>query len=393
MVQVLELVAGAVIVLLVIADVFLTVLYARIGAGILSMRIARATWWVVSRIARLFRSHHDKVLSFCGPIILVNLLVVWALLLTLGAALIIHPALGRSVTLTTGRTPTDFISALYAGGSSMAIVRASDVTPDTGPYRVYFLFNSLLGASVISLTITYLMQVYNALQRRNTLAYKLYLQTAETSDAAELLAGLGARGSFQCGFTNLADIAVEMTVSLEAHHFYPVLFYFRFPRPIYGVAFFTLLALDEVSLIKSALSDDELGWLKESVPVTQLWRAALLLVNTQEKRSRQAGAADDAGTPTADDIARWGRRYHAAVRRLREAGVATRSDDAEGARDYVALRARWHHPVMRAMQMMEYSVDQIDPMAQHPESSDARQPFAERRHAFGPSTAFDPKRR
>jgi len=392
-VQVLELVAGAVIVLLVIADVFLTVLYARIGAGILSMRIARATWWVISRIAHLFRSHHDKVLSFCGPAILVNLLVVWAVLLTLGAGLIIHPALGTSVTLTTGHTPTDFITALYAGGSSMAIVRATDVAPATGPYRVYFLFNSLLGASVISLTITYLMQVYNALQRRNTLAYKLYLQTGETSDAAELLAGLGARGSFQCGYTGLADIAVEMTVALEAHHFYPVLFYFRFPRPIYGVAYFALLALDEVTLVKSALSDDELAWLKESAPVTQLWRAALLLVNTQEKRSRQAGAADEARQPTEDDVARWNRRYHAAVRRLKEAGVATRQDEAEGAREYVALRSRWHHPVMRAMQMMEYSVEQIDPMAQRPESSDEREQFAQRRHAFGPSTAFDSKRR
>jgi hypothetical protein len=393
LVQVLELVAGAVIVLLVIADVFFTVLYARIGAGIMSPKIARATWWIFSRAARLSRSQHDKILSFCGPAILVNLLVVWALLLTLGAALIIHPALGSSVTLTAGQTPTDFLTALYAGGSSMAIVRATDVAPNTGPYRLYFLFNSLLGASVISLTITYLMQVYNALQRRNTLAYKLFLQTSETSDAAELIAGVGARGSFQCGYTTLTDIAVEMTVSLEAHHFYPVLFYFRFPRPIYGVAYFTLLALDEVSLIKAALSDEELGWLKESTPVSQLWRAALLLANTQEKRSRQAGAADEAGEPTAEDVGRWQRRYFAAVRRLREAGIATRPDDAAGAANYVALRSQWQRQLMRAMQMMEYSADEIDPMAHDPESSDRRAPFAERRHAFGESTAFDPKRR
>jgi hypothetical protein len=393
MMQVLELVAGAVLVLLVIADVFLTVLYARIGAGILSPKLARGTWWLFARLARAARSHHDTVLSFCGPVILVNLLIAWALLLTLGAGLIIHPALGTSVTVTTGATSTDFISAIYAGGSSMAIVKASDVTPDTGAYRLYFLFNSLLGASVISLTVTYLMQVYNALQRRNTLAYKLYLQTGETNDAAELIAGLGARGSFQCGYTSLADIAVEMTVSLEAHHFYPVLFYFRFPRPIYGVAYFTLLALDEVSLIKSALSDDELGWLKESVPVTQLWRSAFLLANTQEKRSRQTGAADEASEPSAEDLDRWRRRYHAAVRRLREAGVATMPDDAAGAANYIELRSRWHFPLMRAMQMMGYAADEIDPMGQHPESSDERMPFAERRHVFGPSTAFDPRRR
>lgn len=393
MLQMLEQVVGAVVVLLVIADVFLTVLYARIGAGILSVHIARATWWIWRHFAGWFGRKRDLVLSFCGPMILINYLATWALLLTLGAAMIIHPKLGVSVTTTTGQTSTDFVTAMYAGGSSMAIVRASDVTPDTAAFRLYFLFNSLLGASVISLTVTYLMQVYNALQRRNTLAYKLFLQTGETNDAAELIAGLGARGSFQCGYTSLADIAVEMTVSLEAHHFYPVLFYFRFPRPIYGVSYFTLLALDEVSLMKSALSDDELGWLKESVPVTQLWRSALLLATTQERKSRKAGAANEAAPPTADDIDRWTRRYRAAVRRLREAGIATMADEATGAANYVALRSLWHHPLMRAMQMMGYSAEEMDPMGQHPASSDQRAPFAERRHSFGASRAFDPQRR
>src|SRR4051812_35660355 len=48
MLHVLELIVGAALVLLVIADVFLTVLYARIGAGIVSPWIARATWWLYS---------------------------------------------------------------------------------------------------------------------------------------------------------------------------------------------------------------------------------------------------------------------------------------------------------------------------------------------------------
>jgi hypothetical protein len=387
--HVLELVAGAVLVLLVIVDVFLTVLYARIGSGILSVRVARITWWFFSRVREWFPGHKDMVLSFCGPVILIMYLATWALLLTLGAALIIHPALGTSVTTTTGKTPTSFITAIYAGGSSMGIVRASDVTPDTAAYRLYFLFNSLLGYSVISLTVTYLMQVYNALQRRNTLGYKLFFQSAETSDAAELIGGLGARGSFGHGYTNLADMAVEMTVVLEAHHFYPVLFYFRFPNPIYSVSYFTLLALDEVSLIKSALSDDELGWVKESVGVTQLWRAALLLAETQERKSRKAGAAEDARQPTQDDLERWKRRYHAAVRRIREAGMATATDAATGAKQYVALRRQWHHQLMRAMQMMGYSAEEIDPMAQHPEASDGRWPFAQRLHTLEPSSASD----
>jgi hypothetical protein len=74
--------------------------------------------------------------------------------------------LGTSIRASNGETPTDFIAAMYAGGSSMAIVGASDFTPDTSPTRLLFLLNSLIGMSVMSLTLTYVMQVYTALQRQ-----------------------------------------------------------------------------------------------------------------------------------------------------------------------------------------------------------------------------------
>jgi hypothetical protein len=50
----------------------------------------------------------------------------------------------------------------------------------------------------------------------------------------------------------------------EAHHFYPVLFYFRFGEPYYSVSRSTLVTLDTVTLIKSALDDGRTAWLKES---------------------------------------------------------------------------------------------------------------------------------
>ncbi len=97
---------------LVLLDVFSTVLYARIDSGILGFRIARVTWAVFHGISKAFGRRGGLVLPFCGPIILVLVLFVWALILTLGTALIIHPKLGSSVTATTGSTPTDFITAM-----------------------------------------------------------------------------------------------------------------------------------------------------------------------------------------------------------------------------------------------------------------------------------------
>ena len=103
----LEQVFGAFLMLAVLLDVFLTVLYARVGTGILSHKLARLTW----RLFRLLPAgrYRPTVLSFCGPAILVLLVLTWSVLLAVGAGLIIHPELSTGVRASSGETPTDFV--------------------------------------------------------------------------------------------------------------------------------------------------------------------------------------------------------------------------------------------------------------------------------------------
>jgi hypothetical protein len=46
------------------------------------------------------------------------------------------------------------VTALYAGGSSMAIIGASDFRPTTDVYRLVYLVNSQIGMSVTSLVLS-----------------------------------------------------------------------------------------------------------------------------------------------------------------------------------------------------------------------------------------------
>src|SRR5947209_466813 len=262
-----EPIAGASLMALVLADVFLTVLYARAGPGIISDRLARLVWLALRRISSSRNGSH--LLSFCGPLIVVALLLTWSILLALGAALIVHPLLGTSITNTNQDTPTDFVTALYVAGSSLSIVGGSNFGPQSAGTKLLFFLNSVIGTSVISLTITYLMQIYGALRSRNTLGLKLHALSGETGDAADLLAHLFANNQLSAGYNNLSELAAEVTAAKEAHHFYPILFYFRFPEPFYSVSRSWLLALDAVSLIRSALAK-EADWLKQSGAVTQM---------------------------------------------------------------------------------------------------------------------------
>src|SRR3982751_3875373 len=169
---------------LALLDVFLEVLYARLGTGILAPRISKLLWRLFLWASRPLGRRRRVAMSFCGPVIVVALVVTWALGLTLGTALIIHPVLGTAVRAHRGPTATDFLTAMYVGGSSVSIVGGSNFSPQTGAFKFFFLVNSLLGLSVVSLTLTYLMQIYTALQRRNALALHVYLFSAQRGDAA-----------------------------------------------------------------------------------------------------------------------------------------------------------------------------------------------------------------
>ena len=202
---------GLLLMLVIVSDVFLTVLYARSETGFLARRYARIVWRVLRRVAAWRGSRHSTVLSLCGPLILVTVVGFWAIGLAIGAGLIIHPELGTGVQTSSATTPTDFVSAVEAGGSSLSIVGAADYNPTTTLMKLLYLFNSLVGAVVLSVTLTYIMQIYTALRARNTLALDLHLLSGETDDAVELVAGLGPRGQFSGGYNHISQLALQLT--------------------------------------------------------------------------------------------------------------------------------------------------------------------------------------
>jgi hypothetical protein len=355
-----EQLVGLAIIAVVLLDVFLTVLYPRLGMSIVARHLGRATWRLFQALAQASRRRRGTILSYCGPVNLLVLVGFWILGLTVGTGLVIHPVLGTSVTTSHGATPRDFVSAMYAGGNSIALVGTSDFAPRSSAFRLFFLFDSLVGIVIVSVTLTYLMQVYTALLHRNTLALQIHLASLRTGDAAELLAHLLPDGQFQGGYTNLSDLAARVCAAKEGHHFYPVLFYFRFREPYYSVSRFSFVCLDTATLIQTALEDRRTGWLRESVAVAQLWEGSLELVRaltgTFLRESPDLDVQVDERTE-----ARWRRRYEAATKRLREAGISTTSDERRGARAYVALRARWDPYIEALAPLMGYDMPEVDP--------------------------------
>lgn len=351
---------GAGLMVLTLVDVFITVLYARARGGVIARTVSTAVWRTFRGVAKLAGGHAPNVLALCGPAVLLMLLLAWSHVLTLGAALIMWPELGSGITAGSGETPRDFVTGLLAAGNSLSIVGAGDFVPQTTAMRALYLFNSVAGASVLSLTLTYLMQVYTALLRRNSFALTLHLLSGESEDAAELICGLGPRGDFSTGATTLAELSSELAHIKEMHHLYPVLFYFRFREPFYSVSAITALSLDTSSLIHSALDGERHGVLKASGSIRQLERSALLLAQTLHE-TFLSGAPPPDEVPDEATVATWRRRFDRALAKFRRSGISVSVDASAAFHAYVDRRRRWNSAVVSLAPAMGYEHAQVDP--------------------------------
>jgi hypothetical protein len=361
---------GALLILCVLVDIFLTVLYAKIGshgasragAGIISLRVARAAWWIFRNVSSRLPVNRDATWSFCGAVTVVCLVAVWSMLLAVGAALMLHPALGEGVRSSSSPHAHDFLSALYVGGSSLSFTSSSDYYPQTGSYRLLYLTNALIGTGCISLTITYVLQLYTAVQQRNALGLSISVMTRCTADPAVLLAGLGPQGRFDTGYTIVANLAAELSAIKEAHHLYPVLFFYRPYQPSNSIPQIAFIALDMVTLLRTALDDGEYRWLKESAAVESLGRLASLMVETLGSTFIPGAAPQNHENPQqASHHDGWCARYRAALRQLEQAGICVRPDQDEGARQYSRMRQEWHPYVEHLARYMDYDMAVIDP--------------------------------
>src|SRR3954463_8209373 len=98
----LEQIGGAVLMLLFLADIFLTVLYARAGTGIFAPRFNRSVWVFLRSLSATLGRRRGAALSIAGPLIVISMLAFWALGLTVGAALMIQPELGTTIRPSSG---------------------------------------------------------------------------------------------------------------------------------------------------------------------------------------------------------------------------------------------------------------------------------------------------
>lgn len=189
----------------------------------LAVRTAWPTWaGLVSRIRA--RGRREAYFGFFGPLMLIGLLVLWAIGLVIGFAML-QWTFGSHL-VGPGGHQADFWTDLYMSGTTFFTLGLGDVTPDTASARVLVVLESGLGFGFLAMTISYLPVFYQSFSRREVRISMMDAWAGSPPTAGELIRRLGPDASRLLGpfLQEWEEWSAEL---LETNVSYPILMLFR----------------------------------------------------------------------------------------------------------------------------------------------------------------------
>jgi hypothetical protein len=219
---------GVVLIAAGVVDGFAAVLhYDRHGP--LTSRLYRAVWAAVRGASRLVRGRaRDQVRSFGVPLLILANLVLWTGLEAVGFALLYYDGFARGAfTFGPGLEPTA-ANALYFSGLTLSTVGFGDLTPTTPLYQGLAVAESFIGFSILTLTISYVVSVYQVFQGINVITASLQHQSDENhgDHAIAIIEPHFPDGEPVELSTRLQWLHVQLLSYHEALHRYPLVYYF-----------------------------------------------------------------------------------------------------------------------------------------------------------------------
>jgi hypothetical protein len=219
--------SGVAILLLVLRDVFQTVLVprAKISEYRLAPLLVRYLLWpAFRRAAKIFSSPEWKaeLLGAFAPFVIVVLLSVWTTLLVTSFALM-------SFALAANYSPPidSPITALYVSGSSVLTLGGTEYIAKSNNVRLLMIVASFVGVSVTASVVSLLFALIGSLQRRETLVSLVTNVAGAAPSGIALLETYSCVGGRELLNDCFKDCHKWCADVYETHRAYPILPYFR----------------------------------------------------------------------------------------------------------------------------------------------------------------------
>ncbi len=182
------LLSGILFSLIGLFDIFMTILYYE-GSSWLSNRLQRSVWLVIRR-SGLFLSHKLRytLYSFAAPQLISITLIFWISIEIFGFGLIyMSGMLDGSDDFRGGADLHPLLRGLYLSSVTLPTLGFGDIIPVTWFYQMVAAVEALFGFALMTLSLSYILNIYRVIQQFRVLAAELFHETADTGDAMVLI--------------------------------------------------------------------------------------------------------------------------------------------------------------------------------------------------------------
>lgn len=171
--ELLAAVGGAAVIALALVDIFQT-LFHPTGHGPLSRTVSRGVW----SAAQILHREHRPPPRYAGPLGFVIVLGLWAAMLIVGWAIVFWPHLPEGFNVADPLVASEqgsFADALYVSLTNLTGVGYGDISPASTGLRILAPVETLFGLALLTASITWLVSIYTAVTRRETLTREVHL--------------------------------------------------------------------------------------------------------------------------------------------------------------------------------------------------------------------------
>ena len=352
-------ISGVSLLVLVFYDVYATILRATKHSGLLSTSMNRGLWWIASRAAQKFdRRRRHRFLSPVGPLLLPTLITFFILLLLTGFALIYLPRMETQFKIDEAVGGSSIFQAFYFSGATFLTIGYGDITPVSTAMKLTAVVEAAAGLAIISLTITYLLTVYDALERKRAVALKFYHQARQGADISGLISSHFARGRFHSLTKSLREATRDLQELLESHLEHPVIHFFHPPEVYKSLPRALFVVLELVAILNAHLDEEyvEAGDHPDVLIAGDNVRYVLAELVTSLDLQTRASEPFESDTET---IRRRRNSFNRTLKSLRKTGIKTRSDIETAFSEYSEDRESWERQLFHFADFLGYDWDEI----------------------------------
>jgi hypothetical protein len=264
--QFFEMIAGVMLSLAILMDVFLAVVVPRRAPRV--GRFTRISGLLLPGLWRIWRAvglrmgsaeRREVFLGTFGSLVAIVMLVAWVAGLIFGYGLIFD-ALGAQLR----PTPVNLGEAVYFAGVSMLTLGFGEIVATGGVARLTALVAAASGLGLFALVITFLFTLYGSFQRREVAVVVLEAGAGAPPSGVNLLetyALLGILDDLPRVFADWQGWAAEV---LDSHLAYPILAYFRSSHDNDSWISSLGAVMDAATLVMTTLEGGPYGWAKLS---------------------------------------------------------------------------------------------------------------------------------